>query len=807
MRDRILNAARVSSVVLVGCTARDAAAQFIVVGDGQVLSEDELIAGFFDDEDQAFMLGPGALFQIGSGGVIGPAGNPSIPGPFDFHGSTVNIFSGGRFDGFSSVSNLTLNLFNDSEIGRDFVTHAGSVVNLSGGSIDIGFESHSSEINISDGLINQLIESTDSTITMTGGVIGNARIGDGTVLNMSGGTIAVRFDAHGSELNISGGAIASTTIRDETTVHLTGGRIGDDLQIFGSENELNIGGGVLGDDFTAYLNSSEINLTGGGIGRRFTTFSGVETNFSGGYIGPRVSIKSGSDLTITGGEFERNGVAVSDLSTDLDDGEIFTGTLADGSVFIFTDATDFLADGTTTLQNVPLDPADTTPMVVSEGQGPTTGLRAGQSLTLRGDATVRDYFAAVGATLNIEGGSVGESLETAFSDVTVSGGAVGSGFDAHAGSDVRITGGTIGPKFTAFDGSAVHISGGEIGDSFRAVDGSVVTISGGSIGDSSVALSGSEVNISGGALGASFRASDGAEVNISGGTFGRRVDFDSGSGVTIIGGEFMLNGAEPSDLDGGLGEGDIFTGTLADGSVFIFAANADDRIRPGSTTLQSAPLDPVATTPIVVSAGAGPSGGLRPGQTLNLRGDGTLRRDFAAVDATLNIEGGSVGEALETAFSEINITGGSIGSYFAAYSGSVVNISGGSVGDGFLARNGSVVNFSGGTFGSRFMAYSGSELNIFGTEFFIGGVEITGLTPNTALEITDRGLQLTGTLVDGSSFEFDLNEGFPFGEDFFRPGSTITVTLVPAPGMGAALLIACPLVARRRRGVVTTIGV
>jgi len=799
--------ARVGFVFVIACSAQRAHAQLVLVNDGQVLSEDELNAGFFDDGGQAFTLGPAAFFNIIGGGVIGPVGNPFADEPFDFLGSTVNLFGGGRFDAPSAVSNLTLNLFDGSEIDFGLETYAGSVVNLSGGRIGRGFEADSSEVNISGGSIESFSAGSNSVVTMSGGRLGNAsRISDGTVLNMSDGNIGSSFSANRSVMNISGGNISNISVSSETEINLTGGRIGDNSQMF-ANSVFNISGGTVGDDFTAFMGSGVVNISGGGVGGRFTLHAGTEMNLAGGYIGSGLSVRSGGLLTITGGEFQRNGKPVSQLNTDLGDGEIFTGTLADGSVFIFADDSgDFLADGSTTLQSTPLDPADTTPMVVSTGNGPTTGLREGQTLTLRGDATLRDHFAAVGATLNIEGGTVGESLETAYSDVTISGGTIGPFMKAYAGSDVHISGGTVDDGLRAFSGSQIHVSGGETGDFFFALEGSTVTISGGSVGGTFVAGSGSEVSISGGHIGREFAASGGADVDISGATFRRRAQISAGSDVTFVGGEFMLNGTATPDLAGGLGDEDIFTGTLADGSVFIFASDADDRISAGTTTLQSVPLEPADTTPRIVSTGEGPKKGLRQGQILILRGDGTLRDDFAVVGATLDIEGGSVGADLEAAFSEINVTGGSIGQRFGTFSGSEVNISGGSVGDGFRLRHGSVVNFSGGSIGAQLLAFAGSELNILGTEFFLDGVEITGLTPGQEHVVTERGFELTGILVDGSSFGFDLNAGFRLGEEFFEPGSLVTITRVPSPGTAVAIVFGSVLIARRRRREATTIA-
>jgi hypothetical protein len=169
---------------------------------------------------------------------------------------------------------------------------------------------------------------------------------------------------------------------------------------------------------------------------------------------------------------------------------------------------------------------------------------------------------------------------------------------------------------------------------------------------------------------------------------------------------------------------------------------------------------------------------------------------------------------------EVNIFGGSVGPGFGAYSGSEVNISGGTVSDSFKARDGSVVNMFGGSVGGRFFAFSGSEVNIsgisigspfyafsdsnvnlFGTQFILDDVDITNtLTANIPETITDRYVTLSGLLVDGSAFSFDLNGTNRVAEDFFDNRSLLTITLVavPEPSSGVLLLVGVAFLGRRR---------
>ena len=115
--------------------------------------------------------------------------------------------------------------------------------------------------------------------------------------------------------------------------------------------------------------------------------------------------------------------------------------------------------------------------------------------------------------------------------------------------------------------------------SFFDASGSEVNISGGEVGVGFDANFGSEVNISGGEVGADFDANSGSEVNISGGTVGDGFAADSGSEVNLLGSEFFLDG----ELLDTLTFGDPFTisdrgvtlsGTLEDGSLFSFDLNS-----------------------------------------------------------------------------------------------------------------------------------------------------------------------------------------------------------------------------------------
>ena len=434
-----------------------------------------------------------------------------------------------------------------------------------------------------------------------------------------------------------------------------------------------------------------------------------------------------------------------------------------------------------------------------------------------------DVEVEVGTGFNL-GSASGDSTNVElnlFSGVVDS--TVRSGFSANFGSTTNILGGSLGSTAEANSGSVVNISGGTVGTQFRARTGSVVNISGGTVGYLFDAVGGSVVNVSGGSVGPNFDAFAGSEVNVSGGTFGTRFDAFSGSNVTFIGGEFLLNGEAPTDpASVTLSGSDVLTGTLEDGSVFVFSSSQDDL---SGVTLQAGTLPTNSVLPIVVGSALDvPPTGLRAGQSLTLRGDGALGPDFAAVDATLNIEGGSMASNVEVVSSTVAISDGVV-SNLTAFSGSEINLSGGDVANVWLFESsaeisgvsldflqvglGSVVDFTGGTVGpdrgddrgfglpdlivdadstvnisgGRFgivNVLQDGEFNLFVTEAFIDGAPIEGLSPGETRTISERGQQLlSGVLADGSEFLYLLNP-LPLAVvgDTFDLGSTVTVTLV-----------------------------
>ena len=131
----------------------------------------------------------------------------------------------------------------------------------------------------------------------------------------------------------------------------------------------------------------------------------------------------------------------------------------------------------------------------------------------------------------------------------------------------------------------------------------------------------------------------------------------------------------------------------------------------------------------------------------------------------------------------VNVSGGSVGLSEVSSDG-VVNVSGGSV-DIVSAGSGGVVNVSGGSV-TFFAAQPGSVVNLSVQDAFLDGVVIPGLTRDSAFTILQRQGMLSGWLADGSEFSYELDPAaanINLMRDLFSPDATLTVTLVPPPGV------------------------
>lgn len=216
----------------------------------------------------------------------------------------------------------------------------------------------------------------------------------------------------------------------------------------------------------------------------------------------------------------------------------------------------------------------------------------------------------------------------------------------------------------------------------------------------------------------------------------------------------------------------------------------------------SAQFDSVINVP----PSAAPVPPLPSSTQLNIFESGALGDWFYAWDGgspspaniEINLVGGTIGDNLILGDGvTLNIFDGVVGNWLDASQGSVVNIYGGVVGDSFDVFRGSVVNIRGGAIGVDFDVVSGCinfcsgvpapEVHIFGQDYLINGAPLGGLTPGEPFLIEERDVTLSGSLVDGSDFSFDLiSTTNTFPDDFFPPADKmkLTVTVATDPLLG-----------------------
>lgn len=293
----------------------------------------------------------------------------------------------------------------------------------------------------------------------------------------------------------------------------------------------------------------------------------------------------------------------------------------------------------------------------------------------------------------------------------------------------------------------------------------------GSIGEDFLAYAGSAIEMTGGHLGNGYRGYPDSELNVHGGKVGNRLWIDDGAAFNLFGGEFLLNGSPPANTSFSFNSvSDVLTGTLSDGTSFVFSPIGRDRIQ--SVKLVEKPLPERQLTPKYVDNAEAPRG-LRAGETLTVVDNGALPENFAAVGATLRIAGGTVGDDLEVVDTFLTITNGGVGDNVIASHGSVVNVQGGSLGNCASAGSGSVFNISGGEVGHWFRAYDGSVINI-------SGGELNDLTVHGGSVVNVSGGTFTNMLRLNGDNVVNISGGqFTRGVQTYdraNPGAHITVT-------------------------------
>ena len=322
-----------------------------------------------------------------------------------------------------------------------------------------------------------------SVSAIYGGII---YFSDGTVTNSAGPS------SSGSTMYFSGGTAGSAEISG--TMNLTGGTIGSNGVAY-ANGILNMSGGSLGSGFQA-RSGSLVVISGGKVGGSFDALDGSRVSVSGGTIGDDFDSSAGSQVTLIGGEFRINGTLVAGLDANgsltqlsVPAGAVLSGTFADGTPFAFASPDgDSFAAGTVFLESAPL-PIVTPSLVFASTDPVPAAIRAGQTLVVDFGANVgNDFAAGWGSTINVQtGGKVGNNFEAVGAAINIIGGTIGTGFDVFHSTNVNISGGSIGQSLQAFKGSTIKIIGGSIGGNANALDGSVIQIEGGTINSGFIA--------------------------------------------------------------------------------------------------------------------------------------------------------------------------------------------------------------------------------------------------------------------------------------------------------------------------------
>ncbi|MEM8782409.1 MAG: hypothetical protein AAGE65_06065 [Planctomycetota bacterium] len=500
-------------------------------------------------------IGAGSHMKI-SGGTLGPIAQTNT----EVYG--IEAHGGGRIEVYGTAQiDLPVRLFSAAQ------TPSGTT-----------------RLVMSGGAINNRVSAYRQTgVDLSGGKIDRITAYNGSLIRIAGGSVEQQLELFaGSTLDFVGGHIGLLHVWDGASATLPGGRV-DEFRVW-SGGQLRFDGG---DDLRGEIQS-------GGVAR-----------FAGGTLSS-VTVEDGGAIELIGGEFALNGTPVTRLDAGLAGRDVLTGVLADGSFLAWSN--DFgmprIPAGALSLDASALPPpADLTPQIITgSNDGPRKGLRPGQSLTLVGDdATLPDRYVAVGASLNVEGGTVGQGLRLIGTDLVLSGGHIGQDVEAALGANLEVTGGRIDGGLGLGTGTNLAVSGGAIGSNVFAKGGNAVTLSGtgrleggltlghpslGSVDPIRFEMSGGVIersilahydatlDITGGTIDADVFTFPGVVLNVSGGAFNGAFHLSNSSALHLFGTRFVLDGVDLTDT---LTPGEAFQladrdvvleATLLDGSVF-----------------------------------------------------------------------------------------------------------------------------------------------------------------------------------------------------------------------------------------------
>lgn len=679
----------------------------------------------------------------------------------------------------------------------NFLAGRGSDVIIRSGRVSENFEAIGAQVTVEGGEIgNRLSVLEDATVTIAGGTIErDAEVYPGGVLHLAGGLMKYRATARGGTFNMSDGVVDSDfDVVDGGIANISGGYIRSQLNVR-ENSSATISGGTLARGFLAETGSivnmtgglaqfdalagSQVKITGGIVDDASLISSGAQVDVSGGGIGDDLVNSSDAGLILRGQHFEIDGALVPGLSQAGDeevvtiaDGQLFTGTLADGSPFVFSrDEGDRI--GTVRLIRSATLPGGPIDIRVSSGAGPG-GTYVGQQLTLSDSATLPKNF-------NAGRDSV----------VTILDGSAGDNFEAYA-AIVNIAGGTLGNDFGAFAESEINISGGVVG-SFQAYEGAVVNLTGGKLGTTKT-WGGSTFNIAGGQV-ASLGTRNGSQIVWNGGTIASLDINGNDSSFEVQGGDFRVNGVpiaglvhQGDSLQFDLGSGSILTGVLADGTPMILGS-VDQRlgssIQAGTMTLvRFAPAVPTDPQLIEIPGQQAPfaAGG---NQTVKVLEGGELSANFiAGAGGELIVAGGVVQSGLRSFDAKITILDGLVSSNFLALGGTDLKVTGGTIDAGLHLFADSSTKIFGGSITETIRVDRGAVVDIFGSTFLLDNQPIPNLdTPGDVMTLSNRNSEhFFAVLQDGSELNWLLRRSAGRnGGTVFSPRAILRLHYVPEP--------------------------
>lgn len=720
-----------------------------------------------------------------SGGTIGVgysndlrAGNDSVidvsGGAFSqdviIDRSTIHV-SGGEISGLfisnQGVANITGGVVDVNSVNHSMVNIVGGqtsvsgvvdgVVNLSGDAMVEEFSIGNGGVaNISGGTINyDLYAGAGSQANISGGNFGtSSRAVSGAVMNISGGTFGDRLTALtgsqvrflGSDFRIDGAPISglelvgATQAIDLPTGSLLTGTLSDGTPFALSSDDLDAiengtvtleatsvvagpaaiqvpndaaprgvhngqsltltAGGKLPNNFNAGRGSSVI-ITGGEVGNNFET-AGANVDIQGGSVGSDLDAFAGSVVNVTGGS-------------------------VGGSLNVFRGGVVNVAGGAVA--------------------GYATAYNGGKLNILDGAVNGAIYSKA-GSEVNISGGAIsayGAAVYVEGGRVNISGGTVGP-ITEFQGGEVNISGGIAG-HMTLNSTSVANISGGKVEGLLRLYNGGTANVSGGEVTWYAEVENGGKLNVSGGNLVQELR--NYGTTSIAGGAFGRLTN--SGT-LTLAGNGFRVNGLPIAGLDqigdtvdlSTSGSG-YLTGTLADGTPFLFSGYEGDTLGYGTIKLKVTALPSIGPTEIHVPSKQAPLG-IRNGQTMFVNNGGVVQANFnAGAGSAVIMTGGHIGRNFEAIGTTVKISGGTIDDDFFVGQDSAVDISGGDFGRTFHI-DGSTVNISGGTFDDHLWFMDGTIANFSG-----GMVKDRSLVSGTAVLNVSGGVFPKWISLDGGA--------------------------------------------------------